>query len=383
MKRTKLRYGMVGGCLGAFIGAVHRRAIELEETAELVAGCFSTNAEKNVETGNFYEIQQDRLYENYKEMAEKEAARVDKIDFVSIVTPNATHYEIAKAFLEAGIHVVCEKPLCFTIEQAEELKRISEEKNLFFAVTYSYTGYAMVKLAKEMIQKGEIGDIVNVNAEYLQDWLIDEIGAGNQTTTKLSVWRTDPAITGISNCVGDIGTHIEDTVAYMTGMHPKKVAAVLDNYGMELDLNANILVEYENGAHGVYSCSQVCAGHLNGLVVRIFGSEGAIEWVQEDPNYLKVAKKGQPVQIYNRGTGYVTGRAAEVNHIPAGHPEGLTFAFANIYHAFMSTVRKSANGEILTEQDLDFPNVDDGLAGVHFIHATVNSSKNGSEWTDV
>ncbi|MDD3794641.1 MAG: Gfo/Idh/MocA family oxidoreductase [Lachnospiraceae bacterium] len=382
-KRTKLRYGMVGGSLGAFIGAVHRRAIALEETGELVAGCFSSKAEKNQDTASFYGLKPDRVYNTYKEMAEKEAAREDAIDFVCITTPNATHYEIAKAFLQAGINVACEKPLCFTVEQAEELERLTKEKNLFFAVTYTYTGYNMVKLAKEIVESGEIGTIVNVNAEYLQDWLIDEIGAGNQTTTKLSVWRTDPAKSGISNCVGDIGTHIEDTVGYITGMHPKKVAAVLDHYGMELDLNANILVEYENGAHGVYCCSQVCAGHLNGLVIRIFGSDGAIEWVQEDPNYLKVTRKGQPTQIYNRGTGYITGRAAELNHIPSGHPEGLTYAFANIYHGFMGAVLKRINGEEVTDADLDFPDVRDGAMGVRFIKAVVESSKNGFVWTEL
>ncbi len=382
-KRTKLRYGMVGGGLGAFIGAVHRRAIALEETGELVAGCFSSKTEKNIETAEFYGLDRERVYKDYKEMAKKEAEREDTIDFVCITTPNATHYEIAKAFLEAGINVACEKPLCFTTEQAEELERLTEEKNLFFAVTYTYTGYNMVKFAKELVEKGEIGAIVNVNAEYLQDWLIDEIGAGNQTTTKMSVWRTDPKKSGISNCVGDIGTHIEDTVGYITGMHPKKVAAVLDNYGMDLDLNANILVEYENGVHGVYSSSQVCAGHQNGLVVRIFGSEGAIEWVQEDPNYLKVTKKGQPTQIYHRGTGYVTGRAAELNHIPSGHPEGLTYAFANIYHAFMGAILKRVNGEEVTKAELDFPSVHDGVMGVRFIKAAVESSKNGAAWTEL
>lgn len=382
-KRTRLRYGMVGGGKGAFIGAVHRRAIALEETADLVAGCFSSREEKNKETAEFYRLSEDRIYTDYKEMAQKEAAREDKIDFVSIVTPNSTHYEVAKAFLEAGIHVVCEKPLCFTVEEGEELERLATEKGLLFAVTYTYTGYGMVKLAKEMVEKGVIGRVVNVNAEYLQDWLIDEIGAGNQTTTKMSVWRTDPKKSGISNCVGDIGTHIEDTVAYITGMHPKKVASVLDYYGMDLDLNGNILVEYENGVHGVYSCSQVCAGHLNGLVIRIFGTDGAIEWVQEEPDCLKVTKKGEPTQIYCRGTGCVTGRAAELNHIPSGHPEGLTYAFANIYHSFMSAVLKTVNGEALNKDDYDYPSVSDGVKGVRFVKAVVDSHNAGSAWTEI
>ena len=199
----------------------------------------------------------------------------------------------------------------------------------------------------------------------------------------MSVWRTDPEKSGISNCVGDIGTHIEDTVAYMTGMHPRRVAAVLDNYGMELELNANILVEYENGAHGVYSCSQVCAGHLNGLVIRIFGSKGAIEWVQEAPDRLLVTKKGEAQQIYCRGTGYVSGRASETNHIPSGHPEGLTYAFANIYHSFMSAVCKTINGEALEKEDRDYPNIHDGIQGVRFVKAVIDSGSMDSSWTEV
>lgn len=382
-KRNRLRYGMVGGGSGAFIGSVHRRAIALEETADLAAGCFSSREEVNQKTGAFYGVPSSRIYQNYKEMAQKEAAREDGIDFVSIVTPNFSHYEIARTFLEAGIHVACEKPLCFTVEQGLELERLAKEKGLLFAVTYTYTGYSMVKLAKEIVEKGGIGDIVNVNAEYLQEWLIDEIGGGAQTTTKLSVWRTDPEKSGISNCVGDIGTHIEDTVAYITGMHPKKVAAAVDRYGMDLDLNANILVEYENGAHGVYSCSQVCAGHLNGLVIRIFGSEGAVEWIQEEPDRLLVTKKGGPQQIYSRGTGYVTGRAEELNHIPSGHPEGLTYAFANIYHGFMGAVLKTVNGEALEPGDLDYPNVHDGVQGVRFVKAVIESGQAGSVWVEV
>lgn len=382
-KRTRLRYGMVGGGKGAFIGAVHRRAVALEETADLVAGCFSSRDMINTETGKFYGVEPDRIYRSYAEMAEKEAAREDGIDFVSIVTPNFTHYEVAKAFLEAGIHIVCEKPLCFTVEQGKELERLAKEKKLLFAVTYTYTGYGMVKFAKELVAKGEIGEVINVNAEYLQDWLIDEIGGGDQTTTKLSVWRTDPEKSGISNCVGDIGTHIEDTVAYITGLHPKRVAAAVDNYGMDLDLNANILVEYENGAHGVYSCSQVCAGHLNGLVVRIFGTKGAIEWVQEEPDRLLVTRKGEPQQIYCRGTGYITGRAAELNHIPSGHPEGLTYAFANIYHSFMSAVLKTVNGEEIGEAEKDYPSVSDGVKGVEFVQAVIASGKEGAVWKEV
>lgn len=382
MKKTKLLYGMVGGKRDAFIGGVHRRAIAIEESAKLAAGCFTRDAEANLENGRFYGIDEDRIYGSYQEMAEKEAARPDKIDFVCITTPNSTHYEIAKAFLKAGIHVACEKPLCFTVEEAEELKKIVKEKHMFFAVTYTYVGYNMVKFAKELIEQGEIGQILDVNAKYLQDWLLGEASKEDDGDAA-SVWRMNPANSGISNCVGDIGTHIEATVRYLTGLKTKKVAAVLDRFGHALDLNANMLVELENGAHGVYACSQIAAGHYNGLVVRIFGTKGAIEWAQEDPNYLRVTLKDQPTQIYQRGTGNVTGIAAKRNHIPSGHPEGLVMAFANIYRAFMDAILKTENGEELTADDLDFPSIEDGIDGVRFITAAVESSQNGAAWTEL
>jgi predicted dehydrogenase len=383
MKRIKLRYGMVGGDLNAFIGGVHRHAIAIEETAVLTAGCFSSHEDKNHECAEFYNLDNARVYKDYKEMAEKESCREDKIDFVSIVTPNVTHYEVVKIFLEYGINVVCEKPLCFTKEQAEELEKLAKEKDVFFAVTYSYSGYGMVKQARKLIKDGYIGKVVNVNAEYLQEWLIDEIGSGDESTNKLSVWRMDPKLAGISNCVGDIGTHIENTISYVTGLKLVKVASVLDTYGLELDVNANMLVEFDNGAHGVFSCSQVCIGHANGLVIRIFGTEGAIEWKQEDPNYLFVTKKGQPMQIFNRGMGYIEGRAALLNRIPPGHPEGLMIAFTNIYNTFIQAILKKENGESITSDELDFPSVSDGVEGVKFIHAVVESSKNNSVWTEL
>ncbi len=383
MAGTFLRYGMVGGALGAFIGGVHRKAIAIDEMACLSAGCFSGHADRNLETGAFYHLDPDRIYSTYQEMAEKESAREDGIDFVSITTPNNTHYEAAKCFLEHGIHVACEKPLCFTVGQAEELEKLAKERGLLFCVTYTYIGYNMIKLARELIESGEIGDVINVNCEYLQEWLIDSVGTSPSRTSKMSVWRLDPEKSGASCCVGDIGSHIESVVSYVTGLHVTKVAAILDKYGQELDLNANILVELSNGSHGVFSASQVCAGHANGLVIRIFGTEGAIEWHQEDPNYLVLEKKGEPIRTYDRGCGYIGGRAAELNRIPSGHPEGLMIAFANIYQAFMSAVKKCRDGEELTASDLDFPDVSFGVRGVRFINAAVTSSANGSTWTNV
>lgn len=383
MMRETLRYGLVGAGLGSFIGGVHKTASDFDGRALLAAGCFSTHMEANRQAGRFYNIHDDRIYGNFQEMAEKESRREDGIDFVTITAPNCIHYQAAKAFLENGIHVLCEKPLCFEVEEAEELKVLAERKNLLFAVNYSYSGNNMVKEARELILNGHIGEIVNVNAEYFQEWLIDDIGAGVETMNKLSVWRKSPEKAGISNCVGDIGTHIEHTVSYMTGLTVRRVAAVLDSYGQPLDLNANILVEFDNGSHGVFCSSQVCVGHMNGLVVRIFGTGGSIEWQQENPNILYVTLKGQPTQIYNRGMAYVSARSAQLNRLPSGHPEGLYVAFANIYRVWISSILKKINGGTLSGFDYDFPSIDAGIAGVKFIHACVESNKKGSVWVEI
>lgn len=381
MKRSIVRYGMVGGSLNSFIGRVHKNALNFEINAELSAGCFSSNRQNNLDTGSYYGLPSDRVYPDYREMAQKESLRNDKIDFVCIVTPNCSHYDIAKEFLLHDINVVCEKPLCSEISNAEELQKIARDRGLLFAVTYAYSGYGMVKQAKQLIEEGAIGRIINVNAEYLQEWLIDSVGSSASQTAKLSGWRTDPEVSGISNCVGDIGTHIENTVAYMTGLKIKRVAAKLDYFNQPLDLNANILIDFDNGAGGVYSCSQVAVGYANGLTVRIFGTKGAIEWRQEQPNQLKVTLKGQPSAVYERGTGYITGRAAKLNRIPSGHPEGYYEAFANIYKTYLSAVLKTINGEKLLAEDMDFPQIENGVEGVRFIHAVVRSAKNDSVWT--
>lgn len=379
----RLNYGMVGGSLNAFIGGVHRVAVSFDGRAQLVAGCFSPNTEPNKECGEFFGLDSDRVYKDYAEMAAKESSRDDGINFVTIAAPNNMHYIVAKEFLLHGINVLCEKPLSFEVSEGEELKKIANEKGLLFAVNYSYSGNNMVKEAKELVEQGLIGDIINVNAEYLQEWLIDDIGAGDDSMNKLSVWRKDPKLSGGSNCVGDIGTHIEHTVSYITGLKVKKVAAKMDYFGQLLDLNANILVEFDNGAHGVFSSSQVCVGHMNGLVVRIFGTKGSIEWVQENPNILSVTLKGKPTQIYNRGMSYVSKRSAQMNRIPSGHPEGLYVAFANIYKVWIDAILKKLNGEEFSKYDNDFPSIDDGIAGVKFIHACLESNKIGGNWVDV
>ena len=380
---AKLKYGMIGGGPGSFIGGAHRKAIALDGKAELVAGCFSSKMEKSLATAEEFGIAADRTYCDYAAMAKAEAAREDKLDFVSVVTPNNTHYAVCKAFLSEGFNVMCEKPLCFKVEEAEELVALAKEKNVFFAVTYGYTGNAMVKFAKQLVAEGKIGEVINVNAEYPQEWLIDQIGAEESATVKMPVWRTNPEFSGISNCVGDIGTHIENTVYYITGLHPKRVAAKLDYFGNPLDLNANILVDYENGASGNYWCSQVAVSHRNGLKVRVYGTKGMLEWHEEDCEYLTFCAKGEAPQTFSRNCGYVYGRAAEVARIPSGHPEGFYEAFANLYDAFCDSISKTKAGLPLTEADKDFPTVVEGMMGIKYLHAVVESAKNDSKWVEV
>ena len=376
-----IRYGMVGGGMKALIGEVHRKALKFDNRVELVAGCFSSHADRNAEVGVEYGLDPARVYANYEEMAKAEAAREDGIDFVSVVTPNNTHYAVCKAFLEAGINVVCEKPLCFTVEQAEELQKLSREKGLLFGVTYTYTGYVMSKVMKEMIAEGKIGKVVSVNAEYAQDWLLGELATGNNTQTNIAVWRTDPAISGAANCVGDIGTHIENYVHYVTGLKIKRLIATTNKYGKALDLNANIIVEYENGVNGAYWCSQVAAGHYNGLTVRVYGDKGALEWAQEDPEHLRYTPMDGATQLLARGTGCIREKAAAQGRLPSGHPEGLVTAFANIYRNYVSALVAKKNGA--DAEVYDYPRVEDGVNGVRFVKAVVESAANGSTWVEV
>jgi len=378
----RVRYGMVGGGQGAFIGDVHRKAAGFEEKAQLVAGVFSRDYQNTLATGQSLGIDPARLYRSFEEMARQEAAREDGIDFVSIVTPNYAHYSVAKAFLENGIHVVCDKPFTFKVEEAEELARIAGAKDLLIGITYTYSGYPMVKHAREMVRRGEIGDIRVVSAQYFQGWLATSLEATGQ---KQAAWRTDPKQAGVSNCVGDIGSHIEHIVSYVTGMRIASLCANLDIFGenRELDDNAEILVRYDNGASGAYHSSQVAIGHDNDLRVRIFGTKGSIEWAQENPNYLRVAYLGQPVQVLSRGEGYMYPQAARFSRIPSGHPEGYYEAFANIYSAFINALLKKKAGQTLSAEDLDFPGAEAGITGVRFINKCVESSKKGSVWVSL
>ncbi|NLM42379.1 MAG: Gfo/Idh/MocA family oxidoreductase [Firmicutes bacterium] len=375
-----LRFGLVGGASGSFIADVHRKGALFDGQAELAAGCFSSKYERTLETGEKLGLDQERLYRDHNEMAQKEAAREDGIDFVIIATPNHMHYPAAKAFLENGIHVMCDKPLTLTVEEAEELAQLAEKKGLLFGVTYVYSQCAALKQAQTMIRNGDIGDIQVVVAEYPQGWLATP---AEHEGNKQAAWRTDPSKAGVSNCVGDIGSHIENTVAYVTGLEIEELCARLDSFGGEgraLDTNAHILVRYKNGAVGNYWCSQVAVGYDNGFTVRIFGTKGTIEWRQESPNYLTVRKLGEPVQILSRGNPYFYPAAAQMSRIPAGHPEGYYEMFANIYLKFTTALLKLKQGQQLTPEDLDFADVKAGARGVRFIHKCVESHKKGSVW---
>ncbi|MGI5959187.1 MAG: Gfo/Idh/MocA family protein [Massiliimalia sp.] len=376
-----IRYGMVGGGLNGFIGDVHRKAASFDSRLELVAGCFSTHPDQNAATGDACGIAPDRLYENYREMAEKEAAREDGIDFVTIVTPNFCHYEIAKAFLQAGINIVCEKPVCFEVAEAEELEALAKEKDLLFAVTYTYPGFTMPRIMKDMIAQGEIGRIVSVNGEYVQEWLINDLNPVEGMEETLSTWRREPKIAGISNCVGDIGTHIECLVSYVTGLKIKRLAATMNRFGQELDLNANILIEYDTGINGAYWCSQIAAGHYNDLVIRIYGDKGSLEWHEEHPDFLNYTPKGGATRTITRAgneTGYP---AAEASRLPSGHPEGLYVAFANIYRDYVTALIDKKAGRPYDVSRLTM--IDAGVDGVRFVHAAVDSAAADSAWVEL
>lgn len=376
---AKLKFGMVGGGQGAFIGDVHRKSIALDGSAEIAAGCFSRSLKNTLATGKALGLAPERCYKTFEEMAELEAQRPDKIDFVVIVTPNNSHFAAAKAFLSNGINVVCDKPLTWEVAEAQELSDLAKKKNLLFAVTYSYTGYPAVKQIREMIKKGRIGGIRFVNAEYPQEWLATLAEAGDNKQAK---WRGDPKISGKSNCVGDIGSHVENMVAYMTGLKIKSLCARLDKIvkGRVLDDNASVMIEYTNRAKGLYWSSQIAIGYDNGLRVRIFGSKGTIQWSQENPNYFEVFKMGHPKENWSRGRDAFYPKPQGYSRIPSGHPEGYFEALANIYKTYTAALAKIKAGQKPNDADMDFPGVDMGINGVKFINKCVESSEKGAVW---
>ncbi len=378
-KSPKLRYGMIGGGQDAFIGDVHRKSIAMDGRAELVCGTFSQSYDNTLATGETLGLPKDRLYRTFEEMVRAESKRSDKPDFLSVVTPNSTHYPAAKMALEHGFSVVCEKPLATTSADANELACLVRETGLLFCVTYAYSGYPMVKHLRDIIRSGEIGEIRFVNGEYPQEWLMTKL---EDTGQKQAAWRTDPALAGASNCVGDIGSHIEFMAAHMTGLEIEALCARLDRFGAgrPLDDNATVLVDYKGGAKGVYWSSQIAAGHDNSLRLRVYGAKGAVEWFQETPNTARVSLLDRPSGTISRGRDPMSPRAQSLSRLPSGHPEGYFESFANVYSTFIAALAKKLRGEALTAADLDFPNVDDGVRGVRYIERCVESSAKGATW---
>jgi len=379
----KIKYGMVGGGPGSFIGGVHRAAIALQGDIELVAGAFASTAEKSKETGKGLRLDPGRVYGSYEEMAKAEAKlpEGERIDFVSIVTPTYTHFPIAKAFIEAGINVVCDKPMTTTREDAEELCRLVKKHDVIFALTHNYTGYPMVKQAKALVDKGILGDIRKVIVEYPQGWLATR---AELEGAKQAIWRMDPKQAGVSACIGDIGSHAENLARYITGLEIEEMCADLTIFlpGRPLDDDGNILVHYKNGARGILYASMISVGEENNLRIRIYGTKAGMEWHQEDPNYLYVRYNDKPEEIYKRGEGYLEPVVGANMRLPQGHPEGFFGAFANVYKNAVNTMRAKITGEKASEVDLDFPTVQDGAYGVNFIHKAVESSKK-REWLKV
>jgi len=374
-----LTYGMVGGGKGAFIGDVHRKAIAMDGKAELVAGCFSQSPSVTVETGAAWGVPRDRLYRTFEEMIEAEAKRPDRIDFILIVTPNVSHFPIAKLALESGFHVVCDKPLATSLRDAEELGCLAKESDRLFCVTYAYRGYPIVHHMRDLVASGEIGAVRFIAAEYPQEWLATML---EKTGQKQADWRTDPKRAGRSNCVGDIGSHIENMVSYLTGLEIERLAARLDRFGegRPLDDNASILLDYRGGARGLYWSSQIAVGHDNGFRVRIYGTKGSIDWLQEECNYCRVSFLDRPTARLSRGRDPMSALAQSLSRIPSGHPEGYFEAFANIYDAYLAALAKKKEGARLDPAELDFPNVDDGIRGVRFIERCVESSGRDAAW---
>ena len=376
----KLSYGMVGGGPGSFIGDAHRKAINIDGQATLVAGCFSRNVDKCRQTGAELGVAEHRCYVSFEEMAKAEAARPDGIDFVVVVTPNVSHYPACKAFLEAGINISCDKPLCLTVEQAEELERLAEEKNLLFLVTYTYMGHVTAKHIKRFIAEGKLGKIRTVMAEYPQGWLAYEGEWGG----KQGEWRCDPKQSGGVNCLGDLGTHVENAVATMTGLKVKRVLAKMDVVvpGRVLDDNDVVLVEYEGGATGCYWTSQFAIGHKNDLRVRIYGEKGSILWEQENCEKVTMIEYDGTEVVRYRGTPGIEPGAAAYGRLPSGHTEGWLESMGNLYRSFMECVRAKQDGSF-TPDMIDFPTVHDGAEGVRFVHACLKSSNEGNIWVEL
>ncbi|MGL4441988.1 MAG: Gfo/Idh/MocA family protein [Alsobacter sp.] len=377
----RIRLGMVGGGEGAFIGAVHRMAARLDDHYDFVAGALSSTPEKAMRSGAALGLDPKRTYGDFEEMARRERRLKDGIEAVAIVTPNHMHAPAAAAFLKAGIHVICDKPLTTTLREANKLAALTEKSGLVFAVTHNYTGYPLVRQARDMVRSGELGDIRVVQVEYPQDWLTENLESTGQ---KQAEWRTDPARSGGGGCIGDIGTHAYNLADFVVGSEVTDLCAELHTFveGRRLDDNVQIMLRYENGARGMLWASQVAPGNENGLQLRVYGTKGGIHWRQDNPNYLYFTPFGKPTQILTRGGAGAYPSASRVTRIPSGHPEGYLEAFATIYSEAAQAIRAARNGG-KPGPEVTFPTIVDGVKGVAFIEAALKSSRKGGVWTRI
>ena len=374
----RVRLGLVGGGQGAFIGAVHRIAARLDDQYEFVAGALSSQPERAMASAAELGLDPDRSYADYQTMAQAESNRADGIEAVAIVTPNHVHYPAAKAFLEAGIHVICDKPMTVTSQEGEELVALAQQKGLILAVTYNYTGYPMVRQARAMVANGELGRIRLVQVEYVQDWLSEDLESSGQ---KQAAWRTDPAQSGAGGAIGDIGTHAYNMACFVSGLEAESLCADLSSFvdGRRLDDNAQVILRYPGGVRGMLWASQVAPGNENNLMLRVYGDKGGIKWRQEDPNYLEFAPLGEPPRRITRGGPGSDENSARVTRIPSGHPEGYLEGFATVYTEVAEAIRAARDGSAPDPAVL-FPTGEDGVKGVRFVEAVVQSSREDAAW---
>ena len=381
---TRLRMGLVGGGEGAFIGAVHRIAAELDGRIELVCGAFSSDPSRSKRFGQeLYDLPPNRSYGTFNEMVTEELRlpTEERMHFVVIAVPNHLHFPVAESSLQAGFHVVSDKPVTFDLGEARTLRALAEEKDLLFGLTHNYTGYPMVKEARELIKTGALGSIRRVIVEYIQGWLAERLETqGN----KQAIWRTDPRFSGSAGCMGDIGTHGENLLEYVTGLEIDSLCADLTTFvpGRLLEDDGNVLLRFSNGARGVLLASQIAVGEENGLKLRVYGERASLEWVQTDPNSLVVRWPDRPFEVRRTGGPGVSEAATAATRLPAGHPEGFLEAFAVLYRNFAAALEARLAGRDPTSDELDFPTIDDGVRGMAFIDAVVDSSKRGGVWTD-
>ena len=378
----RLRLAVIGGGPGSFIGAMHRQAARLDDRYELVTGILSSDAERSKRAGLELGLPPDRLYSSVQELMDAESARKDGVDVVAIMTPNDSHYEYSMSALEHGFDVICDKPMTNTLDEAEALHKKVQDSGLVFCLTHNYTGYPMVKQAREMVATGKLGKIRKVVVEYPQGWLATRLEATGQ---KQAGWRTDPKQSGAAGCIGDVGTHAENLAEYISGLEIDELAADLTTFvkGRALDDDGNVLLRFKGGAKGVLHASQISVGEENNLNIRVYGEIGGIEWHQKEPNTMLVKWLDQPMQVYRTGLGYLGNAAKSATRVPPAHPEGYLEAFANIYKNFANAIRARVENRKLAKDDPanDYPKVGDAVRGMAFIEAVVKSSAKNAKWT--